>query len=195
MDTILTNSTAYFRATHRENIERYEWKIGNDPKVFEGPDQSLDFYDYTGEVTVRLVTHAKDKGCLEKEEKTDTSYQTFTVAELPAGGNPILGTFHGYNTSRPDSVFSVEIFGYGEPFTVYHFISGLPVSCEGGPPGIFIRPKYRFFVSSTISKGYDCHNVLVYGQILDDHKTLHLYYAYDDEAGNRVRKRFIGVKQ
>jgi hypothetical protein len=196
VDTILTNGTGYFRATHRENIERFEWKIGYDSRVFEGPDQQLDFYDYVGDVTVRLITYAKDGDgtCLQAEELTDTSFQTFTVAKLPDGGNPILGTFTGYNLSNPDSLFSVEVFGFGEPFIAYHFISGLPVTCESGPPGIFIRPKYRFFVSSTSTHGYDCHNALVYGEVLDDHKTLHLYYAYDDEAGNRIRERFVGVK-
>jgi len=135
-----------------------------------------------------------DGTCLQAEELTDTSFQTFTVAKLPEGGNPILETFTGYKLSNPDSLFSVEVFGFGEPFIVDHFISGLPVTCESGPPGIFIRPKYRFFVSSTNRHGYDCHNTLVYGEVLDDHKTLHLYYACDNEAGNRIRERFVGIK-
>lgn len=197
VDTIVTNSTAYFRATQREGIERFEWQIGNDPRIFEGPDQDIAFYDYTGDVNVRLVTFAKDNedgSCLQPDEKTDTSYQSFTVREWPEGGNPIFGTFTGYKVSRPDSLFSVEIFGFGEPFIVYHFIKGLPVTCEGGPPGIFVQSQYRFFVSTTSIHGYNCHNALVYGQVLDDHRTLHLYYAYDDAEGNRVRERFVGTK-
>lgn len=196
VDTIPANTTAYFRATHRENIERFEWKIGHDSRIFEGPDQELDFYDYRGDVTVRLITYAKDGDgtCLQAEELTDTSFQTFTVSEYPEGGNPVFGTFTGYNVSNPDSLFSVEVFSYGEPFTVYNFIKGLPVTCEGGPPGIFVQAQYRFLISTTGFSGYDCHNALVYGEVLDDHKTLHLYYAYDNEAGNRVRERFVGIK-
>lgn len=94
--------------------------------------------------------------------------------------------FIGYKLFNLDSLFFVEVFGFGEFFIVYYFISGLLVICESGFLGIFIWLKYWFFVFLINRYGYDCYNILVYGEVFDDYKILFLYYVCDNEVGNCV---------
>ncbi|HMQ48926.1 MAG TPA: hypothetical protein PKA00_15755 [Saprospiraceae bacterium] len=194
-DTLMEGYRAYFAAKNRENIERYEWKIGSDPRTFEGPHLELDFYDFEGNVTVRLVTHAKNKNdCLNASELTDTAYQDFTVVDLGYYGSPIFGEYLGANEDNPAETYTVTLIGEGPDLWQSSRLIGLPIDCEY-PYGILFRIGYNFFVSSHLPNFDRCRNIVVVGVLQPDGKTMKISYTYDDDDGKRVNKRFVGLRQ
>ncbi|MBK7651142.1 MAG: hypothetical protein IPJ20_11015 [Flammeovirgaceae bacterium] len=104
-DTVLTNNLIVFRAD--SNYLSYEWKIGDDDRIFNQSEVKL-IFQYPESITIRLIARwTPDLNCFPKDDGIDTVYRILTVIDYYE--NPIVGVFTGYVNSNPNHSFNVSI--------------------------------------------------------------------------------------
>lgn len=105
-DTVLTNNLIVFRADSL--YSSYEWKIGDDERVFTLPEVKLRFQFPESNIKIRLIARwTPDLKCFPNDDGIDTVYKTLTVVDYYK--NPIVGVFNGYVKSNPNDLFEVSI--------------------------------------------------------------------------------------
>jgi|688.fasta_scaffold00973_21 hypothetical protein len=105
-DTTLANNMVLFKA--ESDFLSYEWKIGNDLKVFTGKEVKLRFTSSEPRVEIRLIAKWKpDTKCFPNDDGVDTVYKYLTVIDYYK--NPILGVYNGYVKSNPTESFDVTV--------------------------------------------------------------------------------------
>lgn len=164
-DTIVTFS---FAAKSKEPYLSYQWKIGNDPRVFTGSTASLTFtgtqVGQTFPVTLTATGRPQDCNTAAVQTNTVTKNVTvmyprgfphenlFTASQLVT--LPFLGQWQGSFTDAPTDTFSIYIVNNGAippsgstgsyGFRIYN----LPKGCSGNPnTGIcgFVAPTEQYY--------------------------------------------------
>lgn len=192
IDAFRTGQTVYFKALHKDMLS-YEWKVGTDTRVWTAPEFSLGFDGFEGEVSVRLITTAKDDlNCLSEEELRDTSYRSYEVTSYGPFEVPVFGVYKGTDTASPNHEYTLTLLGEGEDIWHSSRLFDLPVDCDY-PIGLRFYGFQRWFVS--VHDNIHCRNTIVIGRLQDDNNTLIADYWYDDDAGKRQHYVFEGVRQ
>jgi len=105
-DTVITDNVVLFRAD--STYSSYEWKIGDDPRVFTTKEVGLMFRSPESNIPVRLIARWRaDKECFPEDVGVDTVYKYLTV--IDKRDNPIFGTYIGALVTNPTHSYEVEI--------------------------------------------------------------------------------------
>ena len=104
-DTVLTGNFIVFEAMG--NYKSYEWKIGDDPRLFNTKRVKLQF-EFPETIPVQLtVTDTPSNTCFPDDDGIDT--QVVIVSIIDKKLNPIFGQYEGSNSSNPTDIFSIEV--------------------------------------------------------------------------------------
>lgn len=201
-DTIIDTEvdTAYGNTAYQAEIKEglaYAWKVGADPRTFSGPELSLNFTGFTGNVSVTLETTSLDTlGCLAESQTRDVQTKTIYYTDLSIP-SPIHGIFKGRVLGEADGrEYEIEV----EKTFSYSRLRGLPLpeDCTFDGRGIPLDPGFQRFISmfSQDRRTPRCRNLIVIGRInLEDRDELRIDYVYDDDAGKRKTVVFVGRRQ
>lgn len=90
----------------------YEWKVGNDARVFDKRKFSLYFYEKdAGKYPVRLIARRPaNTRCFSKDDGVDTLTKVLTILPNRTLRAPVLGKFLGANTDAPNDTFTIRVF-------------------------------------------------------------------------------------
>jgi len=92
------------------SVDTYTWKVGDDPRTFNGKASALNFNaPGTYPVTLKVTRTTKDGKVLK-----DSLSKSFVI--IKEEFHPIIGKYIGYNVSKPDSLFKFFI-GHGSQGT------------------------------------------------------------------------------
>lgn len=104
-DTVLTGNFIVFEADG--NYKSYEWKIGDDPRVFNTKRVKL-LFDFPETLSIKLtVSDTPIKSCFPDDDGTDTQLMDITIVDRKL--NPIFGQYEGSNKSSPTDIFKIEV--------------------------------------------------------------------------------------
>lgn len=102
------------------------WTIGNDPRVFRGKSQELDFSKATGDLDITVIVAKKSHlNCFPNSQSKDTVSRTIRLN--PFGSAPIYGKCLGSNVGEA-STFTISIDTFYDPDakTVLSRVQNLP---------------------------------------------------------------------
>jgi hypothetical protein len=139
VDSALGGFNTAYQAEVKEGLS-YAWKVGADPRTFSGPELSLGFSNFTGNISVTLETTSLDTlGCLESSQMRDVQTKTIyhTDRSIPS---PIHGFFRGKvagEVGGPE--YEVEVENTFS-FSRLHGLP-LPVDCD------FNGREYHFYLT------------------------------------------------
>jgi hypothetical protein len=187
-----SSNTAY-QADIQEGLA-YAWKVGADPRTFQGPELSLNFTGFIGNVAVTLETTTLDSlGCIPESEMRTTKTKNIYYTDLSIPYS-IHGVFRGKVLGEAGELeYDVEV----ENTFSYSRLHGLPLpdDCTFDGRGIPLSGRFQCFVSTFLRdlRTPRCRNLTVVGRInLEDRDELRIEYVYDDDAGRRKTKVFVG---
>jgi hypothetical protein len=107
-DTIIATNFALFKADHE--AEYYEWRVGNDPRVWNDREFKLRFstIPFYTPVEVQLKVYKKtDQSCF--PNVSDTAVFTRTLVTVPLDSSLMIGHFKGYLDSSPNDANFFEL--------------------------------------------------------------------------------------
>jgi hypothetical protein len=172
-----------------ENVS-YQWIIGGDtsyPQV-----RILQYYvpeNFPSDtINIQLiVSNQNPDACGLK--KSDTLVQTLYIKHIDYFGDSwslVIGSFHGADVDTPEDTFTIVI---PPIFPTFQGINNFPNGCTGQyhDVGTFRHGLILHTISTT------CKSFCGIGVIQSDRKTLIIDYSIT-EAGQRVKKRWIGTK-
>ncbi|MEA3495223.1 MAG: hypothetical protein U9R42_04225 [Bacteroidota bacterium] len=123
-DTFFTSGITF--NTVDKVIKKCTWKVGFDPRIFEGDNLFLVFDKPYGPVKITCMV---EKDILEDCFSSKNSrYDTFTkqIVIIDYKDAPYVGNFRGYVESKPDSIFEIKIdslYKNGSRFRIYNFFN------------------------------------------------------------------------
>ncbi|MFD2785626.1 hypothetical protein ACFSX6_09165 [Hymenobacter rubripertinctus] len=90
----------------------YEWRVGNDARVFTDRQFSLYFYEKdAGDYRVRLIARRPpNTKCFPNDDGVDTLTQVLSLVPRSFRKGPIYGKFQGSNTDAPKDTFTIRVF-------------------------------------------------------------------------------------
>jgi hypothetical protein len=105
-DTTLTKNIVLFKAD--TDYVSYEWKIGDDPRVFSTKEVPLAFDEPVSHLKIQLIAkwNANLK-CFPSDNGVDTVVSYLTVIDRKA--NPIFGEYRGANQSNTSDNFNMRV--------------------------------------------------------------------------------------
>jgi hypothetical protein len=107
-DTIIATNFALFRADYEAGY--YEWRVGNDPRVWNDREFKLRFSSipfYTP-IEVQLKVYKKtDQSCF--SNASDTAVFTRKLVTVPLDSSLMIGRFEGYLDSSPNDTNFFEL--------------------------------------------------------------------------------------
>lgn len=137
-DTTITDNVVLFKAD--SDYVSYEWKIGEDPRVFTTKEVGLRFTEPESSVQIRLIAKwTADKPCFPEDDGVDTVYKYLTVIDRRL--NPIVGKYTGALVSDPQNIYTVEI-KMNEYFD-RTMLSNINEGCEATSVNIETRFGYK----------------------------------------------------
>lgn len=147
-DTVCRGNFVRFSALME--ADRYEWRIGSDPRVFTGSSFQLTFFSNTDDSSFMPTTLMVElKGFREVAQSCFPADTVVTVARpftiMPRHQSRVPGTFRGVSSQQPDSTIEVDIF----PAHGTYFFDNIPVGCpnQGLYDGRRTRIGYRSGIS------------------------------------------------
>ena len=197
VDTITKVNAVYFTALDSTDVT-YEWKIGDDPRIFTDRVVKIVFYN-AAEIKVKLTVKRKSN-CSTIDGGEQTLIKPLVIMEKSA----ISGKYEGYLESKPSEKFVIQIV---EPKDSalgwsFYYIDNLPngakrtsVDRHNASFGI----SYRFIdidnkIPAVISSGA-FQPIAGIGQLTRDHSQLIIEYEmYSVNPAKYVKEKFIGTK-
>lgn len=105
-DTVLQYNTIVFKAD--ENYDTYEWRIGQDARVFTTKAVTLHFQQPVGRIEITLkVTRKPNLSCFPEDDGTDITTKPLTVIDWR--NSLVIGEYTGSNKSNPQAHFDVSM--------------------------------------------------------------------------------------
>jgi hypothetical protein len=190
-DTIFAGGPVYFRADQEQAAGlSYEWKIGADARTWTTREFELRFgQNAVGDIPVTLmVEKANPLACGGTAYTRDTLTKNLHVKRIPddiyTGGtwSPIFGRWEGRNTDDPTSIFQVEVHPDWS-------LTGLLEGCTVKIPQVDIGINFMYIKARTNTS---CSRLCGVGTVSEDRREFYLTYSYNDSAGKRVYRKFIG---
>ncbi|MFD2785652.1 hypothetical protein [Hymenobacter rubripertinctus] len=115
----------------------YEWRVGNDARVFTDRQFSLYFYEKdAGDYRVRLIARRPpNTKCFPNDDGVDTLTKVLSLVPRSFRKGPIYGKFQGSTTDAPRDTFTIRIFQGLDPYNVgspiqYDFLRNLSRGCQ-----------------------------------------------------------------
>lgn len=194
VDTIFaTGGATHFRAGQApEPGLSYKWKIGTDARTWTTREFELGFgQSAIGDIPVTLMIEKPNPlACGGTAYSRDTLTKNLHVKRIPddiytsGTWSPLFGKWEGYNTDNELSTFQIEL---GPEWT----LTGLIEGCTVKIPQIDIWLNFLYIKART---NLSCHRLCGVGTLSEDQREFTLTYSYDDAAGERVYRKFIGRK-
>ncbi len=198
-DTMLratdTTMGGYVQFIAQDFLEEYQWKVGQDARIFTTKSFRLNFTGFTGDVEIQLIgKKSPTQSCFPLDDGIDTVKRMLHLKSYTEDVHPFWNKkYRGYTTDEPDSIYTIEfteipIGGLG----LNHF----PRGCDRPDNWMIgINSNYTGFclVNPDSSNFHDCGFPTGYGELHTDRKTLHIYYRVT-ENDERVSKEFVGTK-
>lgn len=197
VDTITKINAVYFTALDSTDVT-YEWKIGNDPRVFTDRVIRIAFSN-AAKIDVKLTVKRKSN-CLTIDGGEQTLIKPLVIMEKSA----ISGKYVGYLESKPSEKFTIEIvepkdsmFGWS-----FYFIDNLP---NGSKRSSVDRHEASFGISyrfmdinndiPAVISGGAFQPIAGVGQLTKDHSQLMIEYEmYNVNPAKYIKEKFIGTK-
>jgi hypothetical protein len=111
------------------NYDSVNWKIGNDPRVFNDLNKSIIFSSPVGKIDIRLIGYGKiNKQCFPNNNGIDTITKSLTVLKA-RGQSCISGIYLGSVMGREADTFRVSI-AHHDP-SLFYYLKNLPKGCTG----------------------------------------------------------------
>jgi hypothetical protein len=105
-DTVLTNNPIVFAAD--TDYVSYEWRIADDPRVFNTKQVSLTFANPQSNISIMLIAKwNKNVKCFPQDDGVDTVVHFLTVVNQEK--HEIIGAYSGADQSSPTDLYTVEI--------------------------------------------------------------------------------------
>lgn len=197
-DTVITDNLVLFRAD--STYASYEWKIGDDPRLFTTKEVGLLFTSPESSIPIRLIAKWRaDTECFPEDDGVDTVYKYLTV--INKRDNPIFGTYIGALISNPANTYQVEISAdtWFDTFTLKNINEG----CEMSNNHLGIRLAFK-----AISFSEDANTQLYINECKNPKGWLFLSSTGDELVGRysigngsplmletkRTNEKFIGQK-
>lgn len=181
-----------FEAQQFHYSSTYEWKIGTDPTIFREKSFQLDFSDFQGKVEIQLIVRKEPSLCFSDDDGVDTLVKLLTVlGSIPDSLVTITGVFEGYDEDNPNQIYRIE--HRPEPF---YKLKNFPNGCSLQPNEEQMGTAPGFSALRILSDDisfHQCGHPTGYGELLEDRKTLIIYYDVTED-NQRKKKKFIGKK-
>ncbi len=191
----------FFRASDTR-MSRYEWQIGQDPRVFTDSLFSLVFNGVSGWVNFSLTTyHDKaDANCFPGDNGKVTVQKAYyfkpftaTTDEAYIAQFPIFGTYLGHDEGSPLDTFQVRI---DWPPHSRVGINNMPEGCDSRSLNAKFNTHYfideePLFPGPNQALCYSPNKILA--TLQPDNRTLHIDYEIT-QNGQRIKRKWVGVK-
>jgi len=192
-----------FRAADR-NMSRYEWKIGNDPRVFTDTSFYLSFANVSGWINFSLTTyndkadatcHPGDSGKTTVNKAYYFKNFTYETDEDFVAQYPIFGTYLGADEGSPQDTFRVTI----------HWINSLVrstciVNLPRGCSRLCNAADFNthFFVDYALLPPHPDDLLCaspnrVFAELMPDNKTLEINYEFTS-GEQLIKRKWKGTK-
>ncbi|WP_020538453.1 hypothetical protein [Lewinella cohaerens] len=201
VDTTLTYSHFYFRPKNVADYAAYSWKIGSDPRTFEGAIQDIGFLGFEGEIEATLTTQINDQNsCLTTDEEYAISSKSIYFKDLTFTNGPIWGSYTGANDDSQNNTYTVNFQGWVTDLFDSNrlFQLKLPEDCDLEEVGIPLGGGYSWAVSDFVNRSSSrrCRNLTVVCKLEHgNYNRIRIDYWYNDDDGKRVRRTFRGERQ
>lgn len=191
----------FFRAADTR-MDAYEWRIGQDPRVFTDSLFSLLFSNVSGWINFSLTTYndQHDPSCFPSDSGKATvqkayyfkPYSDFSDEGLIAQF-PIFGSYLGHEEGSPQDTFRIRIEWIDLSLPS---IFNLPRGCDLASTAYTSTFNTHYFLVDGTRPGLIsefCHDPKVYAVLQPDNQTLHIDYEVT-RLGKRIKRKWVGVK-
>lgn len=191
-----------FRAADR-NMSRYEWKIGNDPRVFTDTSFYLSFDNVSGWINFSLTSYndKADAICFPGDSGRTTVNKayyfkryTYETEDDFVAQYPIFGTYLGADVESPQDTFRVIIkWKYLNGFTsVLNLPRGCPQIWSNADFNTHFFTAYSSFASHPDEAACASPNK-VFAELMPDNKTVEINYEFTS-GGQLIKRKWKGTK-
>jgi hypothetical protein len=195
-DTVLTDNNIVFRAS--EDYDSYEWKIGDDPKVFTSKQVSLYFQYPVSRVAIRLIVKKFPfKSCFPQDDGLDTLIKYLNVIDRKQ--NPIFGEYRGSIVSNASDIFNVQIThdAFFDQINILNINKDCyPIDEAIGLRGFTTRMAFKkmYFYSGFFYKS--CNNPKGWLSTDKSGKNIQIFYSIGTNmnSSNRTNEIYNGIK-
>ncbi len=188
-DTVIYQGDVRLEAS--EGLERYEWSIGGDPRIFTDRVVELT-YNVLGPIEVTFIgQRVSNPQCFPDDIGVDTIKKTFVLIRREDA--PIYGKFEGYCESDPNTTFVIE----NTPFLGMEpsGVSNLPNGCvRNSTNSVDGGSIYNALWMSTLDNFPTCPTPKGWGILAEDRITLTIDYMVYGDNQDTIVDRFIGKK-
>lgn len=202
VDTTLTYSQFYFRPKNIQEYATYSWRVGSDPRTFEGAIQDISFLGFEGEIEIQLTVNIDDpNNCLSVNERTASSSKSIYMKDMSGVYSQVYGNYEGYLEESPDDTVAIELYGWDADFFKSRRLFNLPLPEDCNPiqeVGIPIAGGHAWFLSEFVNRHTSrrCRNLTVIGMLDEDNRNrIRIDYWYNDNDGKRIQRTFRGERQ
>ncbi len=168
--------TLYFTA--KQELDSYQWRIGNDPRLFGGKKFAMEFEKQMQFVDVQLIGWKKepDQKCFPKDSGGDTVKKRVYFYKNEEW--PVLGKYNGYYESNPNDTFTITVgyFPSTTPALKYYAVRGL---------------KNDIYDYVTLSYERSIKAVTAYNFKIDQMNYLKDYIPKDAQLNKQTNKLYI----
>ncbi|MBX2930078.1 MAG: hypothetical protein KF852_19760 [Saprospiraceae bacterium] len=203
-DTIPTPGVRriYFRAADTR-MSRYEWKIGDDPRVFTDSLFFLIFDNVSGWINFTLTTYNDnfdslcfpgDSGKVTVQKAYYFNHYTDNSHSGTLAQYPIFGEYLGHDEGSPSDTFRVTL---DLDYNLGAYPFNLPRGCNArlGSRGIYNTHYFLHQTTHLPPAGLEqCYTPgLVFAVLQPDNKSLNIEYEFT-QNGVRIKRKWRGEK-
>ncbi len=191
VDTFIDPNFVIFTAL-QENAT-YHWTVGDDPRVFDQKEFTLNFNDVGSSINIRLIVNATPNlECFPDDDGQDTISKTIYFFDIEE--SLMLGVFRGVVSSAPNDTFNIDIHLI-PPYNDDSNIDNLPNGCIRDEVNrLSFRPGYKELRMGSLGNLIECPQPQGWGT-LDSDRLLTLEYTIWDPAIQELTSdSFIGKK-
>lgn len=190
-DTVLQNlPMVEFRGP--DGYDSYEWRIGQDNRIFTDQDIALLFTDPEPLLKVQLIVKRNlDLVCFPGEDGRDTVVKYLTV--IPFQDAAIIGSYRGVLASEPTDSFDIYIKQHPQFIDPGYFLFEINRGCIPEHFSMLGRLGHEVFIQSTSDQYFEggCHGVVAWAFLDSTHRFINIDYKTRKPFH---RDQFHGIK-
>lgn len=193
VDTVGISSRIPITFSAKDTVAaRYQWTVGNDPRVYTQREISLAFDQLNGPVTVRLrVQKTPNTACFPNDTGEATAQKTLVL--VPQAQAPIYGDYEGYSLSNPGRKFTIQI----RPNSLLNLPEGCRYDLRNE---VLIGSTALFAFSNTFDPPFGAASLSGWGALDRQNKRKIVFeYSYTDLSQptptRRLNDTFVGFKR
>jgi hypothetical protein len=184
------------------DAKAFNWKIGDDPRIFTKNKFYLSFntpHNSVDKINVSLFRERYTDVCLPNDNGKDTIQKSFYIANDQKIPPPQVGRFKGYVVGQEQDTFSIHIY-YG-PKAEFYLIDNFPKGASVDNP--IVSGGYKGDPIGIIGKYFIFHSSFAFKQVANagleyalgkvENGILQIDYITTTERNKK--QRFVGIKQ